>query len=176
VEEDRGTAFGLRRRRCRTHLACVVGEVASHAIDPAHREHAATANWNPRDRERVDDVPHRDQRRMGWPGLDTTLYSASSTSARGLPGRAPRRPRSRPNDSIAAPTNRPTTSSTASTATPTSPSATRSSGLRGLRGVHSPRTPEASKRAWSERKETDDIGSGCDNVEAAVSGARATKL
>src|SRR5690606_6630847 len=150
----------------------MIGEVAPHAVDPAHRERAATAHRNAWNRGCLDDVPHRDQRRMGWPGLDTTRYSASSTSVCGLPGRV----RSRPNESIAAPTNRPTTSSTTNTATPTSPSATRSSGLRGLRGVNSPRTPEASKRAWSERKETDDIGSGCDNVEAAVSGADATKL
>src|SRR5690606_11066056 len=169
-------AIGPGGRRRGAHLARVVGEVAADAVDAAHRERAAAAHGDARDRGCLDDVPHRDQRRSGWPGLDTTRYSASSVPARGLEVRLRNAPRSRPNDTIAAPTNRPTTSRTASTATPTSPSTTRSSGLRGLRGVNRPRTPEASKRAWSERNRTDDIRWGCDNVEAQVSGAAATKL
>ncbi len=41
-EEHRVAALGLRRWRGGAHLAGVVGEVAAHAVDPAHGE-AATA-------------------------------------------------------------------------------------------------------------------------------------
>src|SRR5690606_14129310 len=110
VEEHRGAALGLRRRGGRAHLAGVVGEVAAHAIDAADRERAAAAHAHARHGRRGDDVVgvHGPQRRIGWPGLSTTRYSASSTSPRAEAGRRRKAARSRPNETMAAPTTRPT--------------------------------------------------------------------
>src|SRR5690606_31177523 len=179
-EERRPAALGFRGGCRGAHLARMVGEVATDAVDPAHRERAAAAHRHARGRRRGNHVEagHRAgrrgrgriaviaraavQRSSGWPFLSTTRYSPSTTRssrATGLPRWRSSRITSPP-VSIAAPTNRPTTSSPASSSTPTTPSSARSSGWRGLRGANMPDRPAPEKREWKERKTWTDMGPG----------------
>src|SRR5690606_12150586 len=81
-EEGRVAAFGFRGRCGRAHFTGVVGEVASYAVDAAYREHAAVAHRHARLCRGRNDIVHGPvQRSRGWPGLVTTLYSASTTRA-----------------------------------------------------------------------------------------------
>src|SRR5690606_14243987 len=84
-EEHRTTTRGTVRWRARTHFACMVGEVATDAVDAVYGKRAGTAHCNSCSRRRRDDIAHA----CGRTGLPRMRNSPSTTRV----ARAPRRPR-----------------------------------------------------------------------------------